>query len=66
MSSKTFESFFGGVDFSRGTEDFAEGLLSQALSVLNTDEEVSYISDDELDMLAAAGNVFQNMDFDEE
>ena len=66
MSSKTFEAFFGGVDFSRGTEAFAEGLLTQALNVLNTDEEVSYISDDELDMLAAAGNPFENMQPDED
>ena len=66
MSSKTFESFFGGVDFSRGTEAFAEGLLTQALNVLNTDEEISYLSDDDLDMLAAAGNPNENMNPDED
>lgn len=41
-------------DFSKGTEAFADSLLTQALSLVNKGSGVE-LSDDDLDMLAAAG-----------
>ena len=62
MTDKGFAEFFGACDFSRGTEAFAEDLLSQALAAMTNSDEISFISDDDLDMLAAAGNIYDNFD----
>ena len=48
-------------DFSVGTDAFREDLLSRCLAVLGEDGGVE-LSDDDLDMLAAAGNPFEDMD----
>lgn len=43
-------------DFSAGTERFEEDLLQKALGVLGEEnEEVSFLSDEALSMLSAAG-----------
>ena len=62
MNDKGFAKFFGACDFSRGTEAFAEDLLTKALNAMTTSNEISYISDNDLDMLAAAGNIYENFD----
>ena len=64
MNNQGFESKIERLmkqDFSAGTEAFREDLLSRCLAVLNVDEG-SVISDEDLDMLAAAGNPYENMD----
>ena len=60
MDNQEFEIKLGKLmkqDFSVGTESFREDLLARCLSVLNEDEGVE-LSDDDLDMLAAAGELF--------
>ena len=47
-------------DLSVGSETFRENLLSRCLAVLNeAEDEGIELSDDDLDMLAAAGNPFE-------
>lgn len=43
------------LDLSIGTEAFRDALLQRCLAVLDT-KEVASLDDDELDLLAAAGN----------
>lgn len=45
-------------DFSIGTERFCESLLQRCLSILRSSEEGRDVSDDELELLAAAGSPF--------
>ena len=45
-------------DLSKGTEEFRDNLLGRCLFVLGADDSVE-LADDELDMLAAAGDPSQ-------
>ena len=65
MSNFNIKNLLSTTDFSRGTEAFADDLLGRCLSVLGQEEEeFAEISDDELEFLAAAGNLFANQDDD--
>ena len=65
MNTNTIKNLLSTTDFSKGTEAFAEDLLGRCLSVLGQEEnDFAEISDDELDMLAAAGNPFADKDDD--
>ena len=44
-------------DLSAGTDEFREALLQRCLAALG-DDEGAPIADEDLDMLAAAGNIF--------
>lgn len=48
-------------DLSAGTEAFRDELLSRCLAVLGADDKPAEIEDDYLDMLAAAGNPYADM-----
>ena len=43
-------------DASLGTEAFRDALLTRCLAVLNADEEGTELTDEQLDMLSAAGD----------
>lgn len=43
-------------DFSVGTEAFRDALLVRCLNELNEDSEEAFLADDELELLAAAGD----------
>ena len=47
-------------DFSAGTQAFAEALLKRCLSELDQDIEYCDISDEDLELLAAAGDIASN------
>lgn len=47
-------------DYSAGTERFRENLLQQCLATIDAQNDGMELSDDELDMLAAAGNPFED------
>ncbi len=44
------------LDFSAGTEAFRDELLGRCLAVLGNENEIKELDDDQLDMLAAAGD----------
>ena len=54
------------LDFSVGTEEFRDDLLSRCLDVLGEDDECAVLDDDVLDLLAAAGDryAFDNVGMD--
>lgn len=61
MEDREFEARLGKLmkqDLSAGTEAFKEDLLSRCLAVLGEDGGLE-LSDSDLDMLAAAGNPFE-------
>ena len=49
-----------GQDFSVGTERFRDNLLERCLEELGNDSEGLPLADEDLDMLAAAGNIFES------
>ncbi len=55
MDEKEFASMFK-YDFSAGTESFRDALLEQCFEALREGEDGLPIADDELDLLAAAGD----------
>lgn len=62
MSNREYEQTLERVlsqDFSDGTEAFRDELLNRCLAVLESDEHASVIPDEELEMLAAAGDIHQ-------
>ena len=64
MDEREFEARLENLmqqDLSVGTEAFRENLLSRCLAVLNEDGGME-LSDDDLDMLAAAGNPFEQQE----
>ena len=59
MNDREIEKMLGTLlaqDLSSGTEAFRDALLERCLDVLNSDSEVTVLSDDDLEMLAAAGD----------
>ena len=57
MDDTFFERLFTQ-DFSEGTEEFRDALLARRLAVLDPECRIIELGDDDLDMLAAAGNPF--------
>lgn len=60
MDDKRFEQMIEKLlkqDFSSGTEAFRDALLARCLDELDADIRESDLSDEELEMLAAAGNL---------
>lgn len=58
MDNKEFDTMLGRVlrtDLSKGTETFRDALLAQCLAQLNSDDEGMELADEDLEMLAAAG-----------
>ncbi len=47
-------------DFSAGTDEFRDGLLKRCLTVLDANGKGAIIDDADLDLPAAAGDVFAN------
>ncbi|MBR1829068.1 MAG: hypothetical protein IJ781_06100 [Atopobiaceae bacterium] len=61
MDEHEFEEMLGqvlGQDLSIGTEAFRDTLLERCLDELEADEEGVALDDADLDMLAAAGDLF--------
>ena len=64
MDDREFDQKLGRLmkqDFSAGTEAFRDGLLERCLAELDSEDEGRVLDDDELDMLAAAGDPFAYM-----
>lgn len=60
MSTEDFERMLERLmkeDMPAGNESFREELLERCLAVLSADDEGSPVDDDELDFLAAAGDL---------
>ncbi len=55
MDEKQIERLFR-IDLSLGTEAFRDALLARCLAALGSDEYAFELDDDDLDLLAAAGN----------
>lgn len=61
MEEREFERMLEGLmssDCSKGTEAFRDALLERCLTVLGEDTECVELDDEDLDMLAAAGDVY--------
>ena len=61
MDGLEFDRMIGrlmGQDLSAGTEEFREKLLARCLAELNADDGIAEVPDDDLELLAAAGDVF--------
>ena len=48
-----------GKGFSAGTESFRDDLLKRCLAALDAEDEARVVPDDELELLAAAGDPFK-------
>ena len=60
MNDQGFEKWLERLlshSFSEGTDEFCEALLERCIESLGTDEEVEKLSDETLELLAAAGDV---------
>lgn len=61
MDNREFDRMLGRVlrtDLSKGTESFRDALLAQCLAQLNSDDEGIELADEDLELLAAAGEPF--------
>ena len=68
MNDREFEAMLQRLieqDLSAETDAFREALLARCLAVLDTGDEGLELPDDEIELLAAAGNVFQPESEDE-
>ena len=49
------------LDFSAGTEAFRDELLGRCLVVLGNEDEIKELNDNQLDTLAAAGDLYSQL-----